>query len=226
MKKNLIEKMYCSKHAEYFSYEREIFKEHIRDNGLRILDVGCGTGMLGRFFRNSQGCTVYGIEIDQTAFKLAESNLDAVINADIETVELPYESDFFDVIILGDVIEHLINPVATVKKLERTLKPAGKMYITVPNIRHWKILMDLLFFDRWEYKTWGILDYTHLRFFTRKSINELFRKSNIRVTDINRLIQKYSKSAYLNKFTLGLFAGFLASHTFMTVEKNICEPEG
>jgi hypothetical protein len=120
---------------------------------------------------------------------------------------------------MGDVVEHLISPVDTINKIMPFLKIGGTIYITVPNVRHWSVIKNLLFFDLWEYDTWGILDFTHLRFFTKKSITNLFQRNNIYVKSASRMIQKKSKSSYFNFLTLGIFSGFLASHTFLTLEK-------
>ncbi len=219
MQKDIIEEMYTSKDTQYFNLEREIFKNAVTIKGIKILDIGCGTGALGSFFKNEQQCEVYGIEINESAFREANKNLNHVIKANVEIIDLPYEDCFFDVIILGDVLEHLISPVNTINKLLKVLKPGGKIYITVPNIRYWRVILDLVIKDDWEYKGWGILDYTHLRFFTKRSIVNLMRKNDIKVIDSQWVIQKPSKSHFINLVTLKFFNGFLASHCFVTLQK-------
>lgn len=219
MSRDLIEEMYISKHKGYFTLERQMFKNAIQGNGLKILDIGCGTGILGAFFRKHQQCEVHGIEINESAYREAKENLDQVHRANVEVIDLPYENDYFDVIVMGDVLEHLINPVGTISKLLNVLNPAGQIHITVPNIRYWKVLKNLTFNDKWQYESWGILDYTHLRFFTKTSILDLMKSNSIKVVDAKWIIQNPSKSHYINKLTFGLFAGFLASHTFLTIQK-------
>lgn len=219
MSRDLVEEMYISKHSEYFSLEREMFKNAIKENNLTILDVGCGTGALGSFYQKNQDCKVYGIEISQNAYLEAKKNLFEVVKGNVEIMELPFSENFFDVVIMGDVLEHLINPISTLEKLSAVLKPGGKIYITVPNIRHWKTLLALVFKDQWDYKSWGILDYTHLRFYTLSSICKMLKTNNFRISDAQRVIQSPSKSRVFDKLTFGLFSGFLASHTFITIEK-------
>lgn len=219
MAKDVVEEMYVNKQFDYFSLEREIFKNAITEKGLNILDIGCGTGVLGSFFRKNQDCRVVGIEINQDAFLVAKENLDEALHANVEIIELPFEAGSFDAIVMGDVLEHLVNPVPALKKLMNVLKPGGKIYITVPNIRHWKILLNLVFRDRWDYMTWGILDYTHLRFFTKTSILKLLAENEIRVVKSQRVIQKPSKSHFIDVCTFRLFSGLLASHTFLIIEK-------
>jgi methionine biosynthesis protein MetW len=219
MQKDIIEEMYISKETNYFNLERQIFKNAITNKGIKILDIGCGTGALGAYFKNEQQCEVYGIEINESAYLEASKNLNHVLKANVEIIDLPFEDNFFDVIILGDVLEHLISPVDTINKLLNVLKPEGKIYITVPNIRYWRVILDLTFKDDWEYKSWGILDYTHLRFFTKRSIINLMLKNNIKVFDSQWVIQKPSKSHFINLFTFKIFNGFLASHCFVTLQK-------
>jgi 2-polyprenyl-3-methyl-5-hydroxy-6-metoxy-1,4-benzoquinol methylase len=120
---------------------------------------------------------------------------------------------------LGDVLEHLISPVNTIKKLLNVLKPGGRILITVPNIRYWKVILDLIINDKWEYTSWGILDYTHLRFFTKKSIVDLMKSNNFNVIDSQWIIQKPSKSHLINTLSFKIFNGFLASHCFITLQK-------
>jgi methionine biosynthesis protein MetW len=219
MKNDLIQEMYLSKENFYFSLEREMFKNAIRENNKSILDIGCGTGALGLFLRTNQNCNVFGIEINNAAFQEAEKNLDGVIEGNVETIDIPYKNNEFDYIVMGDVLEHLINPMGTTKKLIKLLKPGGKILITVPNVRHWSILISLIFKGKWKYESSGLLDYTHLRFFTKKSLHEMLNDSGFKMVNSSNVIQKKSKSSFFNFFTLGLFSGFLASHTFIEIIK-------
>lgn len=219
MAKDLIEEMYISKETDYFSLEREVFKKAITENNLNVLDVGCGTGVLGAFLIKNQKCKVFGVEINEDAFNAAKTNLTDVIKGNIETMDLPYNDDFFDVVVMGDVLEHLINPIGTINKLIEKLKPTGRILITVPNIRYWKTLSDLVFKDLWDYQSWGILDYTHLRFYTKTSIIKMIQNKDIKVIDAKRVIQKPSKSDKINRFSFGFFEGILASHTFLILQK-------
>lgn len=219
MSKDLIEEMYLTKEANYFSLERQMFKNAVTGRNLKILDIGCGTGVLGSYFMKNQNCNVIGIEINQKAYEIAKDNLDDVIKGNVETIDLSFEKNYFDVIIMGDVLEHLVNPVSTLLKLQPFLKEKGNILITVPNVRNWKVVSKLLFDDSWEYADWGILDFTHMRFFTKKSIISLLNRSSISVMKAERIIQKPSKSNLINRMTFGIFEGLLASHIFITIQK-------
>lgn len=91
MAKDLVEEMYVSKQTDYFSLERQMFKDAVTEKQLRILDIGCGTGVLGAYFRKNQVCEVYGIEINQSAFDEANRNLDMVIKGNVETIDFPFK---------------------------------------------------------------------------------------------------------------------------------------
>ena len=219
MTNDIIEELYVSKETNYFSLERQMFKDAVRENSLNILDIGCGTGILGAYFKKNQNCNVTGIEINQKAFEAAKLNLDNVIKGNIETLDLTLNENYFDVIIMGDVLEHLVNPITTILKITPLLKKEGRILITVPNVRNWNVLIKLIFQDSWEYADWGILDYTHMRFFTLKSAKSILKKNNIKIESAQRIIQKPSKSNVFNIFTLGIFEGFLASHIFLTLKR-------
>lgn len=220
MKKDLIEELYAGKEMNYFSLERTLFKEAVTENNLNVLDVGCGAGILGAHYIKNQNCNVYGVEISKSAFEQASKLLTKTFKGNIETMELEFQHNFFDVIIMGDVVEHLINPIETIKNLLPYLKEGGKIHITVPNVKHWSVIYALVFKDEWEYKDWGILDYTHLKFFTKKSfVKSINNLGKVNVLCAKRVIQNPSKSYLFNRLTFGLFSGFIASHTFVTINK-------
>lgn len=219
MSNNIIEELYINKEQEYFSLEREIFKNNILANDLRILDIGCGTGNLGEYFIKNQNCEVYGVEINKHAFSQAKLKLSKVVNDNIETVNLDFKLNSFDFIILGDVIEHLINPNKVIIKLLPFLKNNGTIIITTPNVRHWSVSFKLIFKDNWDYKAWGILDFTHLRFFTKTSFINILESLNISNFEVEWSLQKPSKSSIFNFLTFGIFKGFLASHLLIKIKK-------
>ena len=220
MEKDLIEELYKNKEMNYFSLERSLFKKAIFQENLNILDIGCGTGALGEYLIKNQKCKVYGIEISKSAYDQASTVLTNTIKGNVETIELNFEKNYFDVIVMGDVVEHLISPIDTINKLMPFLKIGGNVHITVPNVKHWSVISYLIFKDEWDYKEWGILDYTHLKFFTKKSFEKSLNNiNNIQILNSERVIQKPSKSYLLNLLTFGLFSGFLASHTFVTLKK-------
>ena len=114
---------------------------------------------------------------------------------DIETVDLPYEEEYFDYMIFGDVLEHLRDPWQTVKRLKPYLKKNGFMLASIPNVSHISVVVGLLKGTA-EYREAGILDKTHLRFFTKKTAMELFEKNGFAVVETGELLDA---SCYLTE---------------------------
>jgi SAM-dependent methyltransferase len=154
---------------DYFSHSRPEIAAEVPVSALSILDVGCGTGRLGeRLRREVPGRTVTGIELDAAAAQEAARVLDSVHQVDVEAFEVPFATGQFDCIILADILEHLNDPWAATHRLLDFLRPGGTLIVSLPNIRNIEVMRGLLHDGRWEYQDEGILDRTHLRFFTRR----------------------------------------------------------
>ncbi|AZO93811.1 glycosyltransferase [Halocella sp. SP3-1] len=165
------------KDTGYYQCGREEILNLIPDNSQKILEIGCGHGFLGKKIKERYpDSQVMGVEIDEIAANAAKDRLDRVIIADIEKlIKLPVEYAYFDCIVLGDVLEHLIDPWQVLLKLRRYLKISGELIISLPNVRNIGIINKLLQ-GKWRYTNAGILDSTHLRFFTFKEIKRILRK--------------------------------------------------
>jgi 2-polyprenyl-3-methyl-5-hydroxy-6-metoxy-1,4-benzoquinol methylase len=152
--------------------------------GKRVLDVGCWTGDLGRALA-TRGCTVSGLEIDVAAAEKARAVLDEVVVADLDVT--PASSHFaegtFDVVVFADVLEHLKDPTAVLADAGRLLAPGGRVVLSVPNITHGSVRLALLQ-GRWSYTETGLLDVTHIRFFAREGLRELFREAGMVCDDL------------------------------------------
>jgi 2-polyprenyl-3-methyl-5-hydroxy-6-metoxy-1,4-benzoquinol methylase len=149
----------------------------------RILDVGCGAGRLGEALKARQAAEVVGIEHSKTAGQSARSRLDQVLLGDVERMELPFAPGSFDAIVCGDVLEHLREPGRLLRRLRDWLHPAGLLIASIPNVRHHSVLRMLLAGD-WTYEPAGLLDRTHLRFFTRQAIGHLLERSGLTLTSL------------------------------------------
>jgi 2-polyprenyl-3-methyl-5-hydroxy-6-metoxy-1,4-benzoquinol methylase len=145
---------------------------------VRILDVGAATGEVGLAARAARGgaAELTGIEIEATARAELERRYDRVL-ASLDA--LP-DADRFDVALLLDVIEHTTDPVAILARTARALGPGGVLLVSVPNVAHWSVRFSLLF-GRFEYARSGILDRTHLRFFTRRSFRQTLAQAGLEV---------------------------------------------
>ncbi len=180
-----------------YKFVEEEYGPHVKiiryvGGGRRVLDVGCATGYLAkRFVENGNG--VYGIEIDPEATEEAKKCCKDVIVADVEELKrLPYPEEFFDVIVCADVLEHLRRPDHVLRMLRQYLKPDGLMIVSLPNVAYWRARLNLLF-DNFNYEEIGIMDKTHLRFFTIKTGKELVEEAGFKVIKIDHcgLAMKY-----------------------------------
>lgn len=160
----------------YYRQERREVLAMIPRGASRILDVGCGEGALGRRLLEQGASEVVGIETDPATADAARKNLSRVFRGDVETMELPFDEGYFDCVVLADVLEHLRDPLAALRKIARHLSDSGTVVASIPNVRFLGVV-EALAEGRWEYKDFGILDRTHLRFFTRKEMEILFREA-------------------------------------------------
>lgn len=144
-----------------------------------VLDVGCSVGYLADAL-TERGCTVSGIEFDAEAAERARPKLDQLVVGDLN--ELPLAEAFagrtFDRIVFGDVLEHLIDPVAVLRSAVEILAPEGQIVISVPNVAHGSLRLALLQ-GRWRYRDTGLLDRTHIRFFTLDSLHEMLAEAGL-----------------------------------------------
>lgn len=139
----------------------------------RVIDLGCYTGAVAKVLKD-RGCYVVGVELDSQAAAHARLVCDRVIEADLETVELGdfFADERFDVALFGDVIEHLKDPKRLLIGVRELLNPGGFIVVSVPNVAHASVRLALLR-GEFDYEELGILDDTHLKYFTRKTISDL-----------------------------------------------------
>lgn len=151
--------------------------------GQCVLDVGCNEGYIGRACDRSN--TFYGIDVDPQALAVAQQHYAAAALVDLnQTSCLPWEVQF-DLLIFGDVLEHLVDPPGAYRALvTRYLKPGGRIVVSLPNIANWRIRLDLLL-GRFEYTDTGILDRTHLHFYTFSAARKTFASADTRLTRIS-----------------------------------------
>lgn len=168
----------------YYRSPRPELAVHVPMHTPRMLDVGCGAGEFGRALKAERGVQhVTGIEIVESAWTMATRVLDEAIFGNIETLDLPFPDEHFDCITCGDVLEHLVNPGEVLMKLKRVLAPGGTLVASIPNARFYQVV-EMLGNGRWIYQDAGIMDRTHLRFFTAVEMVELFRGAGMRVRTI------------------------------------------
>jgi 2-polyprenyl-3-methyl-5-hydroxy-6-metoxy-1,4-benzoquinol methylase len=153
---------------EYYSLLRPEIIAMIPQKCSSVLDIGCGTGALGKHLKEKWVAEVCGIELSHTAALEAMRVLDRVIEGDVERIKFPFPPEYFDCIICADVLEHLIDPWAVTLKLYTLLKPGGCIVASIPNVGFHRVVRSLIG-GSWRYTDSGVLDKTHLRFFTWQS---------------------------------------------------------
>ena len=155
----------------------------------RLLEIGCGTGSLGAaYLRRNPGAQYYGVELFDTAYTSASQVLHDVIQGDIEQAEILGQLDKMlagnpvDVLVFGDVLEHLRDPWQVLSDLRQRVSAGGLCVTCIPNVAHWSILLQQLQ-GRWDYANAGLLDKTHIRFFTLQTAMEMLRNAGWTVVD-------------------------------------------
>ncbi|MBT2320817.1 class I SAM-dependent methyltransferase [Variovorax paradoxus] len=196
---------YDGKSASYFSTARVEIEPLLPAFSARVLELGCGSGQTMRWLRETgragQG---WGVELFEQPATRARTHFEDVLVGDAESlVERAFDGKQFDLILCLDVLEHMIDPWRCIETLQHRLAPEGKLVISVPNVRCLRVLAPLVLRGEWSYGEEGILDRTHLRFFTRESAQALASGTELRVELCLAHRTADSKLAMLNRWTLG-----------------------
>lgn len=147
--------------------------------GARVLDIGCGTGSISGMIRELRGADVLGIEPHPERAKKAETEGIKVVNG-VYSDEIPRNHGRFDIVLFADVLEHLTDPAHILEQVKSALAPNGRVLASIPNVAHWSVRLRLLA-GVFEYQPTGIMDATHLRWFTRDGARRLFHGAGYEV---------------------------------------------
>ena len=152
----------------------------------RVLDVGCASGYLAAVLKD-HGCVIDGAEMDPSAAAEAAPHLERVVVGDLEAMDLrkEFDGEQYDAIVFGDVLEHLRDPLPTLRQSRALLARGGSVVVSVPNIAHGAIRLSLLRGD-FTYRELGLLDNTHVRFFTRSNLELLMQQAGFVMVDTRR----------------------------------------
>jgi 2-polyprenyl-3-methyl-5-hydroxy-6-metoxy-1,4-benzoquinol methylase len=150
-----------------------------------VLELGCATGRVTRHLAERLACRVTGVEFDPQAAELARPFCERLIVGDLEAdATLCEAAGAYDVILAGDVLEHLREPARVMAALRSSLKPGGTWVISVPNVAHWSVRKELLR-GRFDFTDTGVMDRTHLRWFTVKTLSEMIEEAGYTVKRLN-----------------------------------------
>ena len=171
------------KPEKYYTQSRSEMLSFIPKTASKILEVGCGRGIFSSQLLTSKR-EIWGVEINSNIAKEASNKLFKVIAKPFVDALSELPDNYFDVIIFNDVLEHLLYPWDDLLKIKPKLKDNGVIVSSIPNVRYSKNLFNFLFKKDWKYTKQGILDSTHFRFFTKKSIKQLYKKSGYEIISI------------------------------------------
>lgn len=165
--------IYSTKNHAYFANARDDVLAFVPAGVRRILEIGCGTGEFGAALKRRGDVEIVGVELVEASAALARRHLDQVITADIQCQDIELPAQSFDCLVCNDVLEHLVDPWSVLARLRHFLEPDGWLVTSIPNVRYHKVVRRLLWPGEWRYEDKGVLDRTHLRFFTRASARAL-----------------------------------------------------
>jgi 2-polyprenyl-3-methyl-5-hydroxy-6-metoxy-1,4-benzoquinol methylase len=220
--------LYEQKRDEYFLNIRRDLVSFIPQNpDNRILEIGAGGGdTLVHIKKAGLAREVMGIELfEMPGTQQKNPSIDKFVVGNIETMSIEAPLNYFDVILCGDVLEHLINPWVVGDKLIPHLKVNGLFVISVPNFREMLNLYTIFFRADFRYESEGIRDKTHLRFFCRKNILELVSRPNLQVVEHCPSFTKTVKGQWqykrkiINKFTFGVFKDLFAAQYLVVAKR-------
>ena len=173
----------------YLDYYNEPLMNLLESPPRQVLDLGCAGGKFGEVLKGRHpGTRVVGVEAGKAAAAKARTRIDRVLVERIEALDLAaagYGEGAFDVIVAADVLEHLVNPWKLLVDLRRFVARDVVLLASIPNVRNLALITDLLLNGRWRYVERGLLDVTHLRFFTLSGMHEMFAQTGWRVERYN-----------------------------------------
>lgn len=195
--------LYREKADDYFAGARRDYVAAMPDDPqARVLELGCGAGGTGALaLKSAKAGSWVGVEMFEPMAEQARWVLTTVHAGNVETMDLPYAPETFDALVCSEVLEHLANPEATLAKVVPLLKPGGRVYASVPNLAHWKIVLELLR-GRFDYAERGVMDRTHLRWFTPRSFKALWEACGVEVDYLAPIGSRSPLRPWLNRLPL------------------------
>ncbi|MCW1146902.1 class I SAM-dependent methyltransferase [Flavobacterium lacisediminis] len=217
---------YEEKAPDYFSNIRKDLINFIKPNSkdLKILEIGAAYGET-LFYLKEKGIASECVGVDlfeDVNNKQNYKNIDRFIFGNIEQIDLKEYYGYFDLILLPDVLEHLLEPTPVLNKIKEYLKEDGKIIVSMPNIRHYSALIKIFIKGDFRYEESGIFDYTHMRFYCRKNIQELLEISGYKIITQESSIKNYkgkSAAKLINLITFGIFEEFFSYQYFFVIKK-------
>lgn len=196
------------KTSKYFSETRHELQKFYPPCD-KLLDVGCGRGVFSKEIKGIHKCVVHGVEYDQESAKEASIHLDKVYVGDITTLMPEIQNRFYDVIGCNDILEHLYDPYTLLQSLKDKMISNGVLIASIPNFLFIGSFLRIVLKRDFQYSHEGILDFTHVRFFTKKSVIRMFHEAGYEIISLHGINESRNKFWKLFNFiTLKYFDDF------------------
>ena len=195
----------------YFQGTRPEVADFLPDYHSKILEIGCGEGDFNSNI--TQNCEYWGIEPDQDAAEIAAQKLHKVLLGSYQEVLEQLPEYYFDLIICNDVVEHMADYNAFFYTIKTKIRDNSYLIGSIPNVRCITNLIELLFKKDWNYTEEGILDNTHLRFFTEKSLRRIFNDNGFLIEELRGINQIKFRFTPLKKLAQNLLIPLFGKDT-------------
>ncbi len=210
----------------YFGRVRDDMLQYIPKQSKKTLEFGCGHGGFSSLIKERLGAETWAVEIDEASAKTAAAKLDKVICADAHQALTQLPDNSFDCIIFFDILEHLVNPYSLLSDVKAKLSPGGVVVASIPNIRYYRAFAEYVFGGDWKYRQHGIMDKTHLRFFTRKSIIRMFDELDFEILTIDGIHPTSSRTyRILNILLAGTLSDVRYKHFAVVARPKLAETD-
>jgi 2-polyprenyl-3-methyl-5-hydroxy-6-metoxy-1,4-benzoquinol methylase len=182
---------------KYYESSRPEMESLITVAPKRCIEFGCSSGGFSETLKKKYNCETWGIDMDEQSVEIARTKMDKVFMGNAFELVDQLPDNYFDYIICNDFIEHLHSPELFFNKTRRCLTDEAILICSLPNTRHWKNVYRFLILKDWKYKKSGILDYTHLRFFTKRSMKRSIKKWGFTIEKIKGIRPAITPFFYL-----------------------------
>jgi 2-polyprenyl-3-methyl-5-hydroxy-6-metoxy-1,4-benzoquinol methylase len=214
---------YSKKTAMYYGNARSDIAPFLPSISDKILEIGCGDGATLNWLKSSNKCRyTVGMEYFPSAAEKAQECCDEIYSGPVENHIGGLSDESFDMVLCLDVLEHLQDPWVILNEIYRVLRPGGILICSLPNVRHISVILPLIFKNQWAYQPSGIMDSTHLRFFTTRSALDALSDAAFHVEKVQRKMPALiSKSGIVNFVCFGLLKDFVAPQFLIKAAKKL-----